>query len=69
MYGGRIFPDRPENSEIGRNDGFSGRQSGSGVSGCRQFYFAAGILLQVLNELAQRRLRLIYLVQRIQELP
>ena len=26
IYGGRIFPERPENAEIGRNGGFSHRQ-------------------------------------------
>ena len=67
-YGGRIFPERTENTDLGRNAGFSGQQAGPDVSGRQQAFFATGILPQVLDDLVQRGLHSVRLVQRVQEL-
>ena len=55
MYGGRIFPDRPETAESGRHCGVSLRQDSPNVSGRQQVSFAAGVLLQAMDHLVQRR--------------
>ena len=71
MYGGRIFPARAENAEIGRNCGVSHRQDRPARLGRRRpsaRHLPTVALAQALDDLVQRGLCVIHLVQRVQEL-